>query len=92
MRGLGIGRSCCCDPIYSDRLIQYYTDIDLMRHIGCGIITLVLTLIPLPSFAEPLAQFLIGEWTCQPTEGGTAFTWRVTDEVGLLERDLKTIV
>lgn len=52
-----------------------------MRHGVIGIVTLVLTLIPLPSSAEPLAQSLIGKWTCQPKEGGAAFTWIVTDNL-----------
>ncbi len=52
-----------------------------MRRGIISIIILGLTLIPLPSLAEPLAQSLIGKWTCQPKEGGAAFTWIVTDEL-----------
>ena len=53
-----------------------------MWHRVIGIIPLaVLPLIPLPSLSEPLAQSLIGEWTCQPKDGSTAFTWIVSDNL-----------
>ncbi|MBD2028789.1 hypothetical protein [Leptolyngbya sp. NM1-A1] len=41
----------------------------------------MLPLIPFPSFSEPLAQSLVGEWTCQPKNGDAAFTWVVSDNL-----------
>lgn len=53
-----------------------------MWHRVISIITLtVLPLIPLPSFSEPLAQSLVGEWTCQPKNSNAAFTWIVRDKL-----------
>ena len=52
-----------------------------MQHRITGLVTLMLTLIPLSSFAEPLAQSLVGEWTCQPKNGDAAFTWIVSDNL-----------
>jgi hypothetical protein len=53
-----------------------------MWHRVISIITLtMLPLIPLPSLSEPLAQSLIGEWTCQPKNGDAAFTWIVSDNL-----------
>lgn len=52
-----------------------------IQHRVIGIVTLMLSVTPLPSFAEPLAQSLIGEWICQPKEGGAAFVWVVTDDL-----------